>query len=47
MSKKKITALDSCKMLSPEIALVVVLKNCRSELSYILLDLFNLYWKES
>ena len=39
--------LDSLKMSDPNCILVVVLKNCVPELSYILAELFNMCLKES
>ena len=47
MVKKVIINLDSSKASCPECILVVVLKNCEPELSYILAELFNMYLKES
>ena len=48
--KKVITNLDSSKACCPDYILVVVLKNCEPELSYILAELFNMclfpdFWK--
>ena len=39
--------LDSSKASSPDCIPVVVLKNCESEIPYILAELFNMYLKES
>ena len=47
MVKKVITNLDSSKASGPDCILVVVLKNCEPELSYILAELFNKCLKES
>ena len=47
MVKKVITNLDSPKASGPDCIPVVVLKNCRPELSYILAKLFNKCLKES
>ena len=47
MVKKVITNLDSSKASGPDCIPGVVLKNCESELSYILAKLFNMYLKES
>ena len=47
MVKKVITNLDSSKASGPDCIPVVVLKNCESELSYILAKLFNMCLKES
>ena len=47
MVKKVITNLDSLKASGPDCILVVVLKNCESELLYILTELFNICLKES
>ena len=47
MIKKVITNLDSSKASGPDCISLVVLKNCESELSYILVDLFNMCLKES
>ena len=46
MVKKVITNLDSSKASGPDCIAVVVLKNCGSELSYILTELFNLCLEE-
>ena len=46
MIKKVITNLDSSKASGPDCILVVVLKNCEPELSYILAKLFNNCLKE-
>ena len=46
MVKKVITNLDSSKASAPDCIAVVVLKNCESELSYILAKLFNMFLKE-
>ena len=47
MVKKVIINLDLSKVSGPDCILVVVLKNCEPELSYILAELFNKYIKES
>ena len=47
MVKKIITNLGSSKSSGPDCIPVVVLKNCESELSYILVELFNRCLKES
>ena len=47
MVKKVITNLDLSKASSPGFIPVEVLKNCESELSYILAELFNMCLKES
>ena len=47
MVKKAITNLDSSKASGLDCILVVVLKNCEPELSYILAELFNKCLKES
>ena len=47
MVKKVITNLDSSKASGPDCIPVVVLKNCETELSYILAELFNMCLKES
>ena len=47
MVKKVITNLDSSKASGPNCLIVVVLKNCEPELSYILAALFNMCLKES
>ena len=47
MVKKVITNLDSSMMSGPDYILLVVLKNCEPELSYILAELFNMCLKES
>ena len=47
MVKKIIMNPDSSKASVPDCIPVVVLKNCESELSYILAELFNMYLKES
>ena len=47
MVKKVIKNLDLTKTADPDFILVVVLKNCEPELSYILAELFNNYLKES
>ena len=47
MVKKVIMNLDLSKASGPDCIPVVVLKNCESELSYILAELFNKYLKES
>ena len=47
MVKKVITNLDSSKLSGPDCILVVVLKNCKPEFSYIPAELFNKCLKES
>ena len=47
MVNKVITNLDSSKVSGPDCILVVVLKNCEPELSYILAKLLNMCLKES
>ena len=47
MVKKVRMNLDSSKASGPDCIPVVVLKNCESELSYILAELFNMCLKES
>ena len=47
MVKQVITNLDSSKASDPDFIPVVVLKNCESELSYILAELFSMCLKES
>ena len=47
MVKKVIMNLDLSKASGPDCIPVVVLKNCESELSYILAELFNMCLKES
>ena len=47
MVKKVITNLDSSKGCGPACIPLVVLKNCESELSYILPELFDMCLKES
>ena len=47
MVKKVITNFDSSKVSGPDYILVVVLKNCEPELSYIKAELFNICLKES
>ena len=47
MIQKVIMNLDSSKASGPDCILVVVLKNCEPELSYILVKLFNNCLKES
>ena len=47
MVKKIITNLDSSKASGPDCIPVVILKNCETELSYILAKLFNKCLKES
>ena len=47
MVKKVITNFDLSKMSGPDCIPVVVLKNCKPELSYILAELFNKCLKES
>ena len=47
MVKKVIMNLDSLNASGPDYIPVVVLKNCESELSYILAELFNMCLKES
>ena len=46
MVKKVITNFDLSKMSGPDCIPVVVLKNYKPELSYILAELFNKYLKE-
>ena len=45
--KKVITNIDSSKEPGPNCAQVVVKRTCEPELSYILIELFNIYLKES
>ena len=47
MVGKVITSLESSKLSGPICIPVVVIKNCQSELSYILAELFNRCLKES
>ena len=47
MVEKAVTNLDLSKASGPDCIPVVVLKNCESELSYILAELFNKSLKES
>ena len=47
MVKKVIMNLDSSKASGPDCILVVVLKNCEPERSYILAELFNMFLKGS
>ena len=47
MVKKVVINLDSSKAAGPNCIPVVVLKNCKPELSYILAELFNICLKES
>ena len=47
MVKKVIVTLDSSKVCVPDCIPVVILKNCKPELSYILAELFNMCLKES
>ena len=47
MVRKVITNLDLAKLSGPDCIPVVVLKNCKPELSYILAELFNKCLKES
>ena len=47
MDKKVITNLDLSKTSGLNCIAVMVLKNCESELSYILAELFNMCLKES
>ena len=47
MFKKVMMNLDLSKLSGPDCILVVVLKNCEPELSYILAELFNKFLKES
>ena len=47
MLKKVIMNLDLSKASGPDCFLVVVLKNCEPEVSYILAELFNKCLKES
>ena len=46
MVEKIIMNIDSSKVSGPDCILVVVLKNCEPELSYILAELFNMCLKE-
>ena len=45
MVEKVITNLDLAKASSPDCILVVVLKNCETELSYIIAEIFNKHLK--
>ena len=45
--KKVISKLDSSKVPGPDCIPVVVLKDCKPELSYILAEFFNMHLKES
>ena len=47
MAQKVITNLDSSKVSIPDCILVVLLKNCEPELSYILIEPLNMCPKES
>ena len=47
MVKRVIANLDSSKASGPDCISVVVLKNCESELSHILAELFSMFLKES
>ena len=47
MVKKVITNLDSSKACGPDCIPVVVVKNCESELSYIVAKLLHKFLKES
>ena len=47
MVKEVITNLNSSKAPGPDCNPVVVLKNCKPDLSYILAKLFNMCLKES
>ena len=47
MVEKMVMNLDSSKASGPDCTPVVDLKNCESELSYILSELFNICLKES
>ena len=47
MVKKVILNLESSKASGPDCIPVVVLKNCKPELSYILAEIFNMCLKES
>ena len=47
MVKKVTTKLDSSKESGPDCIPVVVLKNCKLELSYMLAEIFNMYLMES
>ena len=47
MVTKVLTNLDSSKASGPDFIPVVVLKNCKPEVSYILAELFNMCLKES
>ena len=46
MVKKVIMNLDSSKVPGPDYKLVLIVKNCEPELSYILAELSNMYLKE-
>ena len=46
-AKKVITNFDSSKVSGPDCIPVVVLKNCKPEISYMLADLFNMCLKDS
>ena len=47
MVQKVVTNLNSSRVSGPKFIAVVVLKNCESEFSYILAELFNMCLKES
>ena len=47
LDKKVTTNLDLPRVSGPDCILVVVLKNCEPELSYILAELFNMCMRES
>ena len=47
MVKKVIMNLDSSKAPGPDCIPVVILKNCKLELSYILAEFFMMFLKES
>ena len=47
MVKRVIANLDSSKASGPDCISVVVLKNCESELSHILAELFSMFLKKS
>ena len=47
MVQKVITNLDSSEVSDPDCILIVVLKNCEPEHSYVLAELFNICLKES
>ena len=47
MVKKVITTLDSSKASAPDFIPVVALRKCEPKLSYILVELYNMWLKES